>query len=98
MVTAQSITQFFDTKDTHGFRIFKNLSHYLIKGIFIEKHRSLQTTYPSKFLRCHSMTWQWDYVVKVETCRQSKDADSKFAQEKDAKGNLQPTIYNHVCL
>ena len=36
-----------------------------------------------------------DYVVKVKTCRQSKDSDSKFAQEKDAKGNLRPTIYVH---
>ena len=37
-------------------------------------------------------------AVKVKTCRQSKDADSKFAKEKDAKGNLQPTIYKHVCV
>ena len=34
-----------------------------------------------------------DHVVLVKSCRQSKDADSKFALEKDAKGNLQPTIY-----
>ena len=33
------------------------------------------------------------HIVKVKTCRQSKDADSKFAQNKDAKGNLQPTTY-----
>ena len=37
------------------------------------------------FVSCH--------IVKVKTCHQSKDADSKFAWEKDAKGNLQPTIF-----
>ena len=32
-------------------------------------------------------------VVLGKSCRQSKDADSKFPSEKDVKGNLQPTIY-----
>ena len=31
-------------------------------------------------------------VVLVKSCRQSKDADNKFAKEEDAKGNLQLTI------
>ena len=29
------------------------------------------------------------YAVLVKLCLQSKDANSKFASEKDAKGNLQ---------
>ena len=32
-------------------------------------------------------------AVLVKSCRQSKDANSKFAWEKDAKGNPQPTTY-----
>ena len=33
------------------------------------------------------------HVVKGVLCRQAKDATASFAYAKDAKGNLQPTIY-----
>ena len=43
---------------------------------------------------CRSET----HVVKGQTCRRAKDADSKFALAKDAKGDLQPTIYVTICV
>ena len=73
---------------------------YLCTFIYKQKASNVSVVvwYRSSLTRCIRQIMQPGKTYCHTCFAWARDATTSFAQAMDAKGNLQPTIYNHICV